>query len=343
MLSLARSLISNPPYNLRWKAPALAQIQSRFCEYGVPPDSNANFAFILTGIDMIDGKAAFLLPTGVLDSGVKQEYEIRQALIEKNLIEAVIILPDRMFEATSISTCIFLINKNKQSLKVEFIDMKQEYAEEQRDQNGQFGGASHEKRTYHKTVKVLTDEAMAKALDAIEKQENIPGFCKSATPEEIRENDYVLSPARYIEAQQQEYTHRSYEDIAADYNRVVAEKNALKLTVNETLAKSLGIYDLAISLKVGNEIDIQSSFAVVGQSAEKANFLTLSKNAAEFKIENKSKDKLPEILKLFLQMWKQHIMYLNNEENRILAEMRDALLHDLMTRKIDVESVGNGI
>ena len=332
-----KSLISNPPYNLKWKAPVFAQIQPRFAEYGVPPDSNANFAFILTGIDMIDGKAAFLLPTGVLGSGVKQEQDIRQSLIQKNLIEAVIILPDRMFEATSITTCIFLINKSKQSLKVEFIDMRQEYTEEQRDQNGQFGGASHEKRTYHKTVKVLTDEAMTKALDAIEKQDNIPGFCKAATPEQMAANDYDLTPARYIETEQPEFTHRSYADIAADYNRIIGQKNALKLTVNETLAKTLGIYDLAISLKQGNEIDIQRSFAAVGQRADKANFLTLSKNAAEFRIENKAKDKLPEMLLMFLQMWKQHIMYLNNEENRILAEMRDALLNDLMTGKIEVD------
>ena len=75
---------------------------------------------------------------------------------------------------------------------------------------------------------------------------------------------------------------------------------------------------------------------MVGQTVEKECYLTLSKNAAEFRIENKAKDKLPEMLLMFLQMWKQHIMYLNNEENRILAEMRDALLNDLMTGKIEV-------
>ena len=331
-----KSLISNPPYNLKWKAPVFAQIQPRFAEYGVPPDNNTNFAFILTGLDMVDGRAAFLLPCSVLDSNSAQEQEIRRTLIEKNLIEAVIILPDRMFEATSITTCIFLINKSKQSLKVEFIDMRQEYTEEQRDQNGQFGGASHEKRTYHKTVKVLTDEAMTKALDAIEKQENTPGFCKAATPEEIKVNDFDLSPARYIEAQQQEYTHRNYEDIATDYNRIIREKNSVKITINESLAKSLGLYDLALKVKQGCNIDLQQSFELVGQMVEKDNYLTLSKNAAEFRIENKAKDKLPEMLLMFLQMWKQHIMYLNNEENRILAEMRDALLNDLMTGKIEV-------
>ena len=110
----------------------------------------------------------------------------------------------------------------------------------------------------------------------------------------------------------------------------------MKITINESLAKSLGLYDLALKVKQGCNIDLQQSFELVGQMVEKDNYLTLSKNAAEFRIENKAKDKLPEMLLMFLQMWKQHIMYLNNEENRILAEMRDALLNDLMTGKIEV-------
>lgn len=311
-----------------------AQIQPRFAGYDVPPDSNANFAFILTALDWIDEKAAFLLPNGVLSTDNAAEAEIRKRLIENNLIEAVIVLPDKMFESTSIATCVLVLNKNKKTMQIEMVDMRQEYAEEQRDQNGQFGGASHEGRTYHKTVKVLTDVGMDKAIKAIDEHANIPEFCKAASIEEIREAGYILVPSRYIEFQERDERHRAYADIAADYNRVVAAKNALKLTVNERLAKSLGLYDMFLMMK--NQPDIADSFAIVGQKAEKENFIQLSKNAAEFKIENKSKDQFPEILSLFLQMWKQHIMYLNNEENRLLAEFRDALLPDLMSGKIEV-------
>lgn len=311
-----------------------AQIQPRFAGYDVPPDSNANFAFILTALDWIDEKAAFLLPNGVLSTDNAAEEEIRKRLIENNLIEAVIVLPDKMFESTSIATCVLVLNKNKKTMQIEMVDMRQEYAEEQRDQNGQFGGASHEGRTYHKTVKVITDAGMDKAIKAIEEHANIPEFCKAASIGEIREAGYILVPSRYIEFQERDERHRPYEDIAADYNRVVAAKNVLKLTVNETLAKSLGLYDVFLMMK--NQPDIADSFAIVGQKAEKENFIQLSKNAAEFKIENKSKDQFPEILSLFLQMWKQHIMYLNNEENRLLAEFRDALLPDLMSGKIEV-------
>lgn len=329
---LGKSLVSNPPYNLKWTPPIFAQIQPRFVEYGVPPKSNANFAFILTALDWIDEKAAFLLPNGILSTDTPQEAEIRKKLIENNLIEAVIILPDKMFESTSIGTCVLVLNKNKKTMKVEMVDMRQEYGEEQREQNGQFGGKSHENRTYHKTVKILTDDGMAKAIKAIEEHENIPEFCKAASIEEIRVKNYTLVPSRYIDFQERDERHRDYADIVADYNRIVAEKNALKLTVNESIAKSLGLYEIFVMMK--NQPDITESFSIVGQKAEKEAFIQLSKNAAEFKIENKSKEKFPEILSLFLQTWKQHIMYLNNEENRILAEFRDALLPDLMKGEI---------
>lgn len=333
---LGKSLVSNPPYNLKWAAPIFAQMQPKFVGYDVPPNSNANFAFVLTGLDWIDEKAAFLLPNGILSTDTPQEAEIRKKLIENNMIEAVICLPDKMFESTSIPTCILVLNKNKKTMQVEMVDMRQEYAEEQRAQNGQFGGASHEKRTYHKVVKVLTDDGMAKAIKAIEEHKNIPEFCKAASIEEIRDKNYTLVPSRYIEFQERDERHRDYADIAADYNRIVEEKNALKLTVNESLAKSLGLYEIYVMMK--NQPDISESFSIVGQKAEKEGFIQLSKNAAEFKIENKSKGKFPEILSLFLQMWKQHIMYLNNEENRILAEFRDALLPDLMKGKFHVEA-----
>lgn len=325
---------------MKWVVPPFAQIQPRFIDYGVPPDSNANFAFVLTALDWIDEKAAFLLPNGVLSTENNQEAEIRKQLIERNTIEAVIMLPDKMFESTSIPTCILLLNKAKKTMNIEMLDMRQEYEETQRDQRGQFGGASHEGRTYHKTIKVITESGMAKAIKAISEHNDIDGFCKSVSISELRANGYTLTPSRYIGIKCEAENHRPYSDIASDYNRIVREKNALKLTVNESLAKSLGLYEIFVAMK--NAHDLSDTFSIVGQTAEKESFIQLSKNAAEFKIENRSKDKFPEILSLFLQMWKQHIMYLNNEENRLLAEFRDALLPELMSGKIELSRSNGG-
>ena len=107
------TLISNPPYNMKWQAPAFAQIQPRFAEcYTVPPENNANFAFILTGLEKNE-RCVFLLPCSVLSGGLKEEKAIREWLVEKNMVEAVILCPDNMFESTGISTCIIIFDKNK--------------------------------------------------------------------------------------------------------------------------------------------------------------------------------------------------------------------------------------
>ena len=75
---------------------------------------------------------------------------------------------------------------------------------------------------------------------------------------------------------------------------------------------------------------------IIDQKIEKENFIFMSKKAGEIKFENGSKDSISTILMSIMQMWKQHIMYLNNEENRYLIELRDALLPDLMSGKIEV-------
>ena len=221
---MGRCLVSNPPYNLKWSPPPFAQIQPRFSGYALPPNANANYAFVLTSLDWIDDRAALLLPNGIQSTSQKQEAEIRRQLVIDNLIEAVIALPDGMFESTSIPTCVLLLNKHKCTQKTVMVDMRKEYAEEQRDQRGQYGGASHEGRVYHKTVKVLTDAGMEKALRAIREQQDIPGFSRAVLLEQLQAQDYILTPGRYIEAEPIKARHRSYEDIAADYNRIIRAK-----------------------------------------------------------------------------------------------------------------------
>lgn len=329
---MARSLVSNPPYNLPWMPPPFAQAQPRF-SLGVPPKSNANFAFVLTALDMIDDQAAFLLPNGVLTTTQREEAAIRQALVEENLIDAVIALPDAMFESTSIPVCALLLNKNKRTRTVEMIDLRERYEEAVRDQRGQYGGASHTGRTYHKTVKVLTDEMIREVCAWIEQRADAPGLCRSVLPEELLAGECLLSPPRWIEQPAPEHSHRPYADIAADYNRVINAKNAVRLTVNETLAKALGLYE-AFS---GERPDLSDAFALVGQEAMKEEFIRFTKSA-EFRIEARTQGRLPEILALFLTLWKQHIMTLNNEENRILAELRDAMLPELMDGTLSVPS-----
>ncbi len=330
------SCISNPPYNMKWKIPPFAQLQPRFNGCELPPESNANYAFILTALDNCNEKVSMILPCGILSSEVTNEKRIRQYLVEKNLIESVILCPDKMFEATSIATCLLTLNKKKETTHIAFLEMRKTCDVEQREQNGQFGGASHENRTYKKAVNVFSEVQMESAIDAIVNQKSVPEFSKSASLQMVTENDYCLVPSRYIEFQEKEFVHREYGEIIDDLNRVINEKNGLKLTMNETLAKSVGLYEIFQMFKQSEETadSMNQMLTFTGKRIEKENFISMSKKAGELKFENGSKNSISTILLSILQMWKQHIMYLNNEENRYLAELRDAILPDLMSGKI---------
>lgn len=331
------SCISNPPYNMKWKLPPFAQLQPRFNDCELPPESNANFAFILTALERCKDKSAMILPNVVLSTDNAQEKAIRRYLIEQNVVEAVISCPDKMFEATSIATCILVLNKHKSTTHISFVDMRQTYETEQRDQNGQFGGASHENRTYKKTVKVFTDGQMQKAIESIANQSAIPEFSKSVSAQTVAENDFILVPGRYIEFQAQEYKHREYMEIVRDINRITAEKNACKLTINESLAKTLGFNVKFYDQDQRQDSGLNDLLKQLGaEPLEKQNYFAVSKNKNEIKFENNSKDILSSVLIMILNTWKQHIYYLNNEEKRYLAELRDALLPDLMSGKIEL-------
>lgn len=333
---MSTALISNPPYNMKWSLPPFAQIQPRFADCELPPENNANYAFILSALDLVDSKAVLILPCGVLSGDEGHEKEIRKYLVDKNFVEAIITCPDKMFEATSIAVCVFVLNKNKRTTYIELVDMRNTYEMEQREQRGQFGGSSHENRVYKKDVKVFSEENMKKALDAIQELRDEPEFCKAVTIEDIRENDYILSPSRYIGFRGRESKHREYCDIVADINRIVREKNSCKLTINESLAKTLG-FDIALYRADQEESGLNDLLKKLGaEPLIKQNYFTASKKKNEIKFENNSKEIMSSVLMMILNTWKHHIYYLNNEENRYLAELRDALLPELMSGKIEI-------
>lgn len=332
------ALISNPPYNMKWNYPVFAQMQSRFCNCELPPESNANYAFILSALDVSD-RAVFLLPCGVLSSSLNAEFEIRKYLIEKNYIESIILCPDKMFESTSIATCIITLSKSKTTTNIMMIDARQTFTVEQREQNGQFGGNSHEKRTYVKDVKTFSEEDMLKILNTIEEKKDIPEFSKNVSIQTIAENKYSLLASKYIDLIEEENVHRDYKDIIADLNRTVKQKNVCKLTINETIAKSLELYDFGMlqkSARENSQMMNETIGKMFGVKIEQDNYISLTKNKNEIKFENNSKEELSTIFRTIMQMYRQHIIYLNEEENRYLAELRDAILPDLLSGKLEV-------
>lgn len=333
---MGKSLISNPPYNMKWQLPIFAQTQERFTDYELPPESNSNYAFILTALNWIDDKAVLLLPNGVLSTNNAQEKMIREQLIKSNLLDAVITLPNNMFVSTSIGTCILLFNKHKNNDTVEMIDLRQSYKEEQRDQNGQFGGSSHEKRTYHKTFKIITEEVMNKSIECINEKKDIPGFSKSVTLQDLENSDYNIVPSRYIKLENQEGQHRDLQEIVDNINYITKMQNSCKLVINETIAKSLGLDIEQFKESKQHSAEMAKQMKALGLDFVLEDYITFTKAKNEFVLKCNDKDIFPDILRQFFAVWKNQIALLNTMQNQYLSELRDAALPDLMSGKLEI-------
>ena len=326
----ADEIVSNPPYNTKWNPPELLFTDSRFQGKSMPPAANANYAFVLTAIDRLKqgGRCAIVLPYCVLNSDI--EKEVRKYLVDKGLVERIIILPGRMFESTSIGVCVMVFSHGNQTIKM--YDCRNKTETEQRDQNGQFGGASHEGRQYHKTINVVTDDLIGVLCGGCD---DVPCFSKEVTIDDVRKNDYNLTCGHYIDCAIEEKAHRPYVDIMADINRIARERSLIKITCNETLAKQIGLYEVAQLEEKSAGIDLDKTFSLLGGHYERRRFLNLTKSK-ELKIENQDKEIWSSLISFFIPMWKQHIYFLNQEENRLLVELRDAMLPDLLSGKLQV-------
>lgn len=329
--------ISNPPYNLKWQLPFFASSQPRF-DLGVPPESNANFAFVLSALEKADN-AVFLLPNGVLSTTNKSEMKIKENLVNANYIEAVISLPGNIFEATSISTCLIVFNKKKTDYKVSMINLTSKTSKEKRAQRGQTGETNIH-RVYEKELNVISDDLIAEVLEIIENQTDNAGLSKTVSVNDIKAQGFNLTPSRYIDVELEESNFRDYEHIVNDLNRIISKKNSIKITINENMAKSLGLYELALDFKNGKAINqtMNEMLKPLNFKIGKEDVVSLTRYK-EMKFEVKDFDELPEMISIFLNMWRQQMMALNNEENRILIELRDTLLPDLMSGKIKLDNI----
>nr|DAE75948.1 MAG TPA: N-6 DNA Methylase [Caudoviricetes sp.] len=328
--------VSNPPYNVKWQPPLPLENDIRFPV--VPPAGNANYAFVLNCIAKAD-KAVLILPMGALTQ--RNEYDVRKYLIDNDLIETVVTLPGNMFECTSIATCIMVLNKNKSSKgKVTLIHNNENCITEEREQNGQFGGKSHTNRTYKKKFNVLTDKNIAKILDVIKNQNEVKNYSLIKSNAEIAEKKYMLAPSVFFDVSIEDFEddkHRDFQEIADNINYITKMQNACKLVINETIARKLG-FDVQLykdENKNSNQFADEQS-KLLGIKIEKSDYIQFTKNKNEFAFKCNDKELLPDIFIHFLTIWKNQISLLNTMQNQYLAELKDALLPDLMNGKIEL-------
>ncbi len=176
-------VVANPPFSLdKWGAETAEADRFQRFHRGVPPKSKGDYAFISHMIESAvagSGKVGVMAPHGVLFRG-GSEGRIRKALIEENLLEAVIGLPEKLFFGTGIQATIMIFNKGKKNTDVLFIDASREYLE----------GTNQNKLDVEHIGKIV---ATFKAFKTVDK------YAYRATRQEIVENDFNLNIPRYVD------------------------------------------------------------------------------------------------------------------------------------------------
>jgi len=204
-------IMANPPFNQKdWRAENELKDDPRWLGYDVPPKSNANYGWILNMVSKLseNGVAGFILANGAL-SGGGEEYKIRRKLIENNLVEAILVLPQDMFYTTNISVTVWILNKNKKEQIRNIGDVTRQYRNREKEvlfMDLRQMGEPFEKKyiqfnsqhikdiaaTYHHW-QTGREEAPASSF------KNIPEYCYSASFDEVSKKDFSLVPSKYIE------------------------------------------------------------------------------------------------------------------------------------------------
>lgn len=315
--------VSNPPFNLKSSV-------SEDITKDLPLKYTCNFAFVAHCLQRGE-RCALILPRGVLTS--KEELECRKYLISKDWLKAAISLPENMFESTSVATCILLLDKKNISKEVMLVNAEKMKSVEVREQRGE-GNASHYNRIYKKEFNTFSDEQIAAICELTTKEQD--SFSKRISQEELEEHGYNLTIGPYLSIELEGTIHRDFNAIISDINRIIRERNVIKVTVNKVWAERLGLAEVISDCEATNEVvkAINESFSLFKNYEVKEKIIEnkyiQSSNSKVFVIENTDKEILSSIMPFFMNMYKQHLYYLNNEENRLLAELRDSMLPLLM-------------
>jgi type I restriction enzyme M protein len=228
-------LLANPPFNdSDWKGEMLREdIRWKF---GVPPVGNANFAWVEHFIHHLAprGITGFVLANGSMSSNTSNEGEIRKNIVEADLVDCMVALPSQLFYNTMIPACLWFIARDKENHK--FRDRRGEVLFIDARKLGKMVDRRHRELTPEDIEKISdTYHAWRGEPNDGQKVEynDVAGFCKAAKVDEIRKQSHILTPGRYVGAEEEDEDEQLFEEKMERLSAALSEqmKQAQKLDV----------------------------------------------------------------------------------------------------------------
>lgn len=229
-------IMANPPFNVKdyWHESLAGDVRWK---YGVPPEGNANYAWMQHILHHLkpNGVAGVVLANGSLSSNTSNEGEIRKRMLEDDVVDAIVALPDKLFLTTGIPACLWFLNRNKENNKyrarkgeVLFIDARKL-------------GVMIDRKTREFEEKDI--EKIEKAYHSWRNKDgdykDEEGFCKSVTLEEIKSHEYILTPGRYVGIEEVEDDGIPFEEKMTKLTEELAEQFAKSRHLEEEIRNNL--------------------------------------------------------------------------------------------------------
>ncbi len=251
-------ILANPPFNISdWWHGSL-EGDARWV-YGTPPQGNANYAWLQHMLYHLKptGRAGIVLANGSMSSSQNSEGDIRRAMVEADVVEVMIALPGQLFFNTQIPACLWFLTKQKTSRKggVLFIDARKlgsmisrvqtEFTDEVIDRIAgtvtAWRGSTSSPRTDGSVCTAALNSARPEPVEGTSGiYQDIPGYCRSVRLSEIAEHGHVLTPGRYVGAEEVE----DGDEVFADKMQKLTEK------LGEQMSKGVEL-DALIRQKLG--------------------------------------------------------------------------------------------
>ncbi len=204
-------ILANPPFNVsNWGGDRLRE--DKRWKYGVPPASNANFAWVQHMVHHLapTGIAGFVLANGSMSSNQSGEGEIRKNLLEADLVDCMVALPGQLFYSTPISACLWFVARGRQNGRLR--DRRGEMLLIDARKIGEMVDRTHRELTDDDIIRIAGTYHAWRGEEGASDYEDIPGFCKSAMLEEIKKHGYVLTPGRYVGVEELEDDGEPFEE-----------------------------------------------------------------------------------------------------------------------------------